>query len=76
MTGQAQGGFTVAMRPLELEGADNARRGRMVIDKQITDLGTVSGQEVDDARGHPCLRERRAQVADDAAGGVAVVDAL
>lgn len=46
MTGQAQGGFTVAMRPLELEGADNARRGRMVIDKRITGdlVATTRGQ--------------------------------
>ena len=46
MTGQAQGGFTVAMRPLELEGADNDRRGRMVIDKRITGdlVATTRGQ--------------------------------
>lgn len=46
MAGHAQGDFTVAMQPLELEGADGGSRGRMVIDKQITGdlVATTRGQ--------------------------------
>lgn len=46
MTHEAKGEFTVAIRPLELEGAAGSKRGRMTIDKQITGdlIATTRGQ--------------------------------